>query len=237
MTDSSLNELVVYDGCEPCPYLPGRIARMPLRMPTTPLTLADFDQRLEAGDRRTGVYLYHTSCPECQECQAIRLPVAEFELNATMRRVKRRGDRMLRMVQSAPVVDRRRVNLFNLHRSTRGLEHDGQPVSLSGYETFLADSCCKTFELSYWLEDELVAVAICDAGLSALSAVYCYFDPQHGRFSPGVYSILKQIEYCLNHDMQHLYLGLYISGSPHMTYKARYTPHERLIDGVWTRFE
>jgi len=234
---SSQSELVVYDGCEPCPYLPGKVARMPLRMPTAPVEPADFDERLEEGDRRTGVYLYRTSCPGCQECEAIRLPVAGFELNSTMRRVKRKGDKLLRIENTRPVVDRAHVELFNLHRSGRGLEHDGQPVSRSGYETFLAESCCDTFELSYWLEEELIAVAICDCGETSLSAVYCYFHPAHSRLSPGVYSILKQVEYCIEHNMKHLYLGLYIAGSPHMAYKARYTPHERLIQGEWRRFE
>jgi len=237
VAESSHSELVVYDGCEPCPYLPGRVARMPLRMPTYPVAPAVFDQQLQVGDRRTGVYLYRTSCPECQECQAIRLPVDEFVLNSTMRRVKRRGDKQLRIEQTEPVVDLEHVQLFNLHRSQRGLEHDGQSVSISGYSTFLADSCCDTFELSYWLGEELIAVAISDVGATALSAVYCYFNPAHGRFSPGVYSILKQIEYCQMHNMQHLYLGLYIAGSPHMAYKARYTPHERLINNTWQRFE
>ena len=33
-----------------------------------------------------------------------------------------------------------------------------------------------------------------------------------------------------------LYLGLYVEDCRHLSYKARYRPHERLVDGDWRRF-
>jgi arginyl-tRNA--protein-N-Asp/Glu arginylyltransferase len=79
-------------------------------------------------------------------------------------------------------------------------------------------------------------VAIVDRGERSLSAVYCYYDPTFGRFSPGVYSILYQLELCRRWGLPHLYLGLTIEGCKAMTYKRRYLPHERLIGGEWQRF-
>ena len=35
---------------------------------------------------------------------------------------------------------------------------------------------------------------------------------------------------------RHLYLGLYIADNVHMSYKSRFQPNERLIDGRWVRF-
>jgi arginine-tRNA-protein transferase len=101
----------------------------------------------------------------------------------------------------------------------------------------LADSCCDSFELRYRIGGELIGVAIVDRGERSLSAVYCYYDPHYGRFSPGVYSILYQLELCRRWGLPHLYLGLTIEGCKAMTYKRRYLPHERLVGGEWQRFE
>jgi arginine-tRNA-protein transferase len=79
-------------------------------------------------------------------------------------------------------------------------------------------------------------VALVDRAEDALSAVYCYYDPTYGSLSLGTYSILKQIELCRSWGLRYLYLGLYIAGSEHMRYKARFLPHERLLDGRWTEF-
>jgi arginine-tRNA-protein transferase len=48
--------------------------------------------------------------------------------------------------------------------------------------------------------------------------------------------VLKQIGLCRQWGLRYLYLGLYVAGNRPWPYKARYTPHERLIDGAWQRF-
>jgi len=237
MTKRFEKEVVVYDHCEPCPYLPEETARLPLRLPQAVLTPLEFDVRLNQGDRRTGEYLYRTNCPKCQACQPIRVLVDEFQPRSTMRRVKRKGDQQIRTEFREPTVDSQRVALFNKHRKQRGLDHEGQPVDAFGYEMFLTQSCCDTFEMDYFVGDELMGVAICDRGATSISAVYFYFDPAYGSLSPGVYSVLKQIETCQMWSAKHLYLGLYIAQSPHMSYKIKYRPHEILIDGTWRRSE
>lgn len=231
------NELVVYDSEETCPYLPGRSARMPLRRPIDALTPEEFDQRLEAGDRRTGAFLYNTRCPSCHACQPIRLAAAEFQPSRTQRRVWRRGNQRLRRETGPAVIDSQRVAMFNRHRRLRNLATDRSDIDAFGYEHFLVQSCCETFELRYYLEDQLVAVAICDQGQDSMSAVYTFFEPEHDSLSLGVYSILSQIQRCRERGWRHLYLGYYIAESPHMRYKAAYLPHERRIGGVWQRFD
>ena len=82
----------------------------------------------------------------------------------------------------------------------------------------------------------LVGVAIADRAADALSAVYCFYDPSFARLSLGTYSVLKQIGALPQWGLRYLYLGLYVAGNRAMAYKARYLPHERLIDGTWQRF-
>jgi len=226
-------ELVVYDEPQPCPYLDGRVARLPLRIPARPLTRGELDRRLSAGDRRQGIFLYHTECPTCVACEPIRIDVEIFRAGRTQRRTLARNDALLRVEMGTPLADERRVALYNLHKDMRGLGLGRTPIDLDGYREFLVMTSCETFELRYVLGDELIGVALVDRGNNSLSAVYCYYDPGFERMSLGTYSILKQIELCRHFGLRYLYLGLYIRDSEHMRYKARFLPHQRLLDGVW----
>lgn len=227
-------EIVVFDMPHPCSYLPGRTARLPYRLPLEKLTPEQFDERLSQGDRRNGVHLYRTNCPSCRCCEPIRLDVNRFRPDATQRRMQRRGDALLETRIGPAVVDDERVRLFNLHRDTRGLALDDSSIDETAYADFLTDTCCDTVEFSYWHQDRLVAAAIADTGDRAVSAVYCYYDPTFKLLSLGTYSVLRHVEFCRSTNRPYLYLGFFIAQSPHMSYKARFRPHERLINGLWT---
>jgi len=236
MVSMQPREIVVFDSFHPCAYLPGRTARLPYRFPLQKLTGEQFDERLSEGDRRNGVHLYRTCCPSCRCCEPIRLDINRFQPDSTQRRMQRRGDSLLEVRIGPPVVDDERIRLFNLHRDTRGLAQQDAAIDDLDYANFLTDSCCETQELTYWHDGKLVAVAIADLGAVAISAVYCYYDPTFRLLSLGTYSVLRHVELCRATSRQYLYLGFYIAESPHMSYKARFHPHERLINDRWTEF-
>ncbi|NVB38929.1 arginyltransferase [Pseudenhygromyxa sp. WMMC2535] len=244
LLDGNPPELLVYDEDTSCPYLEGRSARLPMRLPTRPLTPAEFSQRLRVGDRRQGLVLYRPACPACTACEAIRLDLHGFRPNKTQRRVHRRGRKLFRVEIGRPRLDSTRVELYNRHKIGRELMGEGDPIDETGYGAFLVDSCTESFEMRYFLregvedgEERLVGVAVIDQASDALSAVYTYFDPDVGHLSPGVFSILEQLELCRSRGLRWLYLGLYVANCPSMAYKARYVPHERLLDGRWVVFD
>jgi leucyl-tRNA---protein transferase len=229
-------EWLVWDETSHCPYLPGQTARLPLRLPMRRLRAAELSQRLAAGDRRQGLLLYKPGCPTCSACEAIRIDVDDFRPNASQRRVARRAGARLQTEIGRPATTAEKVTLYNRHKRERGLLIGDGLIDEEGYEQFLVESCADTFELTYHLDGRLVGVAIADRAADALSAVYCYYDPDCAGLSLGTYSILKQIELCRTWGLRYLYLGLYIGGCRAMRYKARYLPHERLVGGVWQRF-
>ncbi len=230
-------EWLVYDRPTRCPYLTGQTARFPLRLPLGPLDGKQLARRLEAGDRRQGLLLYQPTCPTCRACEALRIDVGAFEPGKTQRRVFRRGEVCLETTIGRPTLTQDRVTLYNRHKAERRLLVGDGLIDAAGYEEFLVESCTDTIEIAYYQRGQLVGVAIADRAADALSAVYAFFDPDYSRLSPGTYSILKQIALCRSWGLRYLYLGLYIGPSRHMSYKANYLPHERLIGGEWRRFE
>ena len=196
-------------------------------------TRGELDQRLRVGDRRQGVVLYRASCPACTQCEPLRLDVRQVELTRSQRRVKRRTSKVCTVEYGRPRVDQARLALYHRHKVERGLNEGHEPLDARDYAEYLVASCCDTFELAYQVEGQLAGVAIVDRGATALSAVYCYFDPSLSRLSLGTYSILTQIALCRAWGLRYLYLGLYIRDCDKMRYKARFSPHERLIGGQW----
>lgn len=229
-------ELIVHDRLTVCPYLPDRTARLPLRLPTRPLSHPEFDQRLQAGDRRQGHVLYRTKCPACRACEPIRLDVTRFSPSRSQRRVLRRADGRVSVEVGPPEVDQRRVDLYNAHKHERGLADGQLPIDTSIYTDFLVSTCCDSFEIRYLVDGELCGLAIVDRAETALSAVYCYYDPRHESLSLGTFSILTQLALCRSWGLRYLYLGLYVAGSRAMAYKARWLPHERRVSGVWREY-
>ncbi len=236
MTATSGSDIVIIDETEPCPYLQGETARMPLRMPLGKITLEQADMRLSEGNRRTGEFIYQTRCPTCRACEPIRLDCYEFAFSRNNKRLVNRSDQRFRQTIGPLVSDLKRVDLFNKHRRRRGLAKRDNDIDLEEYTWGFVRSCFDSFEIAYWLGDRLVCLGVCDRGLRSLSAVYTFFDPDLTGESLGTYSILKQVEFCRTADIRFLYLGYYVAQSPHMNYKSRFRPHERLISGQWVKF-
>lgn len=226
----------VYDQPQQCPYLPQQIARMPLQWPTRSLNGEQLDWLMAAGYRRSGAFIYHTACESCVACEPTRLDVDQFHWSGSFKRVLNRGNRHLEVKLSPPQVTPEKLALLNSHRSERNLSLDGKALDALEFSSFLVDTCCETFEFQYFLDGELVAVAVTDFGACCLSAVYCYFSPRFSRFSLGTYSILKQIEFAKASGRRHVYLGMYVAENQHLNYKARFLPQERFVKSHWMPF-
>jgi len=227
---------LVYDGLQRCPYLDGQIARMPLYRQLRKLTLAETDTRFANAERRVGTCLYRTACPTCTSCQGIRVRVRDFAPTKSQRRVMRRWEGRYRIEIGRATFSTEKLDLFNRHKRERGLvSEDDLPMTPLGYVSWLVQTCFHTVEMRYYVEDRLVGVGVVDLGQRAASSVYFYFDPSEdvSKLSPGVFSVMREIELCRRTGREFLYLGLYVEDCRHLSYKSDYHPHEKLYDGAW----
>ncbi len=218
-------------GPEPCPYLPGLNSTTETLLMTgvSPLEL---ERLLERGWRRFGPVYFRPVCAECAECVSVRIPVEGFTPSSNLKRVMKRAAH-LRVQVGVPEVDDVRLALYRRWHLSREEERGWKPDRI-GAESYAMQFCFPNpaaREFSYWDGDELVAVGIADETPHAISAVYCYHDPERAPLSLGTYNVLRTVEYAREKGLAHVYLGYCVDGCASLRYKARFRPQERLAPG------
>lgn len=218
----------------PCSYLPDRQARN-LAFSATRLPPGIYHSLMDLNYRRSGMVFYRPVCERCRQCRALRVLVGDFRPNRAQRRCRRRNqDLSLEVAAPSPTEEK-----HDLFRRYLGRRHDDQmDSSWSEFCSFLYASPLRTMEMTWRLGDRLVMVGIVDLEPEAASTVYCYFDPEQGVRSLGVFNILCTIDLCRQERCDLLYLGYYIRDCGKMNYKIAFRPCEILQDDdSWQRFE
>jgi leucyl-tRNA---protein transferase len=221
---------VVVGPAHPCPYLDDRDARFAyaVRMPDGP---GGFESLLDAGFRRSGLYVYRTACEGCDSCRPLRVPVATFRPNRSQARALARN-LDLDVALQRPELTSEKLQLFRRYLTER---HDGQMSSdRDDVEAGLYRSPVDTFELVARRKGRLVGVGVVDLTPSALSLVYFAYDPDERARSLGTAFVCWSIGLAEALGRAYVHLGYRVAEAPNMAYKARFRPHEVLDpDGVW----
>jgi arginine-tRNA-protein transferase len=222
----------------PCGYWPDREARDLVLDPRDPRLPALYPMALQWGFRRSGELVYRPACNGCRACVPVRVPVADFAPNRSQRRcLARNADVETHIV--APACTDEYLSLYRRYLAQR---HPGGGMDDHGareFEQFLIG----TWNTSRFLElrergtHRLLAVAVTDLAVDALSAVYTFHDPDAASRGLGTLGILRQIEWARRDGRAHLYLGYWIAGHPKMDYKRRFRPLEGYAGHAWTRLQ
>ena len=111
-------------------------------------------------------------------------------------------------------------------------------MSRQDYAAMVLSSPVDTALVEFRRNDEkLIAVCLMDRLAGGLSAVYSFFDPDEDRRSLGSYVILWIVEEAKRQDLDHVYLGYWVAGSPKMDYKIRFRPIESFGLEGWREIE
>ncbi len=218
-----------------CSYLPQRKARSQVATPNHLIDGQVYSDLVQIGFRRSGVFAYRPYCDGCRSCIPLRIPVKEFTPTRTQRRVWQRNSGLRAEVGRLRFEDEH----YLLYQSYQSVRHAGGGMdqdSREQYAQFLLQSRVDSQLIEYRDNSgQLKMVSIVDRLADGISSVYTFYDPTEKQRSLGTYGILWQIEQCKSLELEHLYLGYWISESHKMQYKASFNPHETLQNGVWKR--
>ncbi|MFT7288839.1 MAG: arginyl-tRNA--protein-N-Asp/Glu arginylyltransferase [Halieaceae bacterium] len=232
---SSLRDLKVYTTYpHRCSYLEDEEATTLFIDPRQTVDQTLYSNLSMLGFRRSGNHIYRPHCSHCSACIPARVPVQEFTPSRTQKRcAKRNAD--LRVVSRESISDAEAYALYDRYIRARHADGDMYPPDRDQFESFLNNPWGCTQYLEFRKDDELLAIAVVDAMLDGLSAIYTFYDPAAESRSLGRYAILWQIERCIREGLPYVYLGYWIRNCRKMAYKVDYQPLEMLISNQWQR--
>lgn len=195
-----------------------------------------YDTLLAYGYRRYADVFYRNVCPNCSACEAMRIEVNEFSMSKSQRRTFN-ANKDLRVdahYSQRSDFTEEKVLLYKDYIEKKHSENEKK--DFTHYEKELAYQLfaySNTIEMSWRLDDKLVAVSILDETKNALSSNYFFYDVEHMKRRLGIASVLAEIRYAGIMGKKYYYLGFTIDGIEKMAYKKRFRPYELYLDGLW----
>ncbi len=228
----------------PCPYLPGLLERKVF----THLINADakelHDTLAQGGFRRSQNIAYRPACDNCSACVSVRVPVADFELTRSFRKIIRRNCTVISDTRPASATTEQ-FEIFREYIDARHGDGGMSDMSFVDFAAMVDESFVDTRIVEYRLppqprlsgpdsrKGKLIAAALTDVLDDGLSMIYSFFNPELASNSFGTYMVLDHIERAQRSGLPYVYLGYWVAGSDKMNYKARFLPQERLTQTGW----
>ncbi|MFM7320818.1 MAG: arginyltransferase [Armatimonadota bacterium] len=223
---------------EPCAYLPDRTCvhrnRLVARLPAE-----TYERLLEEGWRKFGPVVYRPECPECDACRPLRIPVDRFRPSRSQRRCLR-ANADLRVVFEKPIIDAERLALHNAYHRARERERGWPETERTEeeYERGFLLNPVPAIEVSAWLDERLLGIALLDVTPAIVSGVYHYHDSDRNERGLGTFLMLQAIAYAAGSGRPWAHFGYHVADCRSLAYKTNFQPCELLdSDGVWRPLE
>jgi arginine-tRNA-protein transferase len=150
----------------------------------------------------------------------LRIVLADFKRSKSQRRVLRKNEDVAWEMRPAAITAETTA-LFERHKQRF---RDNVPDSL---DVFLgsnpAQGPCPMLELRASIGGILFAVSYLSVGRQSASSAYAIFDPAESRRSPGILTMLKEIEWAQRNKMEFCYPGYATPGPGIYEYKTHFS--------------
>ena len=225
---------------QPCPYLGQRLERKLFTGLRDENGQILNDALTKQGFRRSQNVLYRPACTGCSACISARVRVADFEPRKSQRRVIKRNADLIRTSNAAWATEEQ-YDLFSTYLKTRHSDGGMADMDMFEFAAMIEETPIRTRVVEYHADIDgrrrLQAACLTDILDDGLSMVYSFFDPSRHNLSTGRFMILDHIEIAREIELDYLYLGYWVPGSPKMEYKADYASLEVFVDGAWVEFD
>lgn len=217
-----------------CSYLKERQWRLAL------VRHSDLNLVLEMGGQRFGEFFCLPACHGCRACVPARLRLDDFRFSRSQRRTLRRNRDLeveLGPVEYTPekfaLLESFLVRRFGLDYA----EFRDPARQPDFYRRWMLFEGGGTLEFRYRYQGRLVGLGAVDPAPGAAYSHFFLYDIDYPRRRLGVYSFLREVEWCLETGRRYLYVGFYNDLCRSMRYKRDLGPLDLLLPGRgWVSF-
>jgi arginine-tRNA-protein transferase len=213
-----------------CPYFPDIIAPVEeVLLWNVCLSPEQIDEYLAWGWRHNSWYFYRNSCSNCRRCLPIRVYVNAFNPSKSQLRIlKKNVSTEFHVFEAKDFALRHIRKSLDIYNKFLHVRYNREPSDLDEYIDGFFVSPVPTLVSALFINGKLAGNGFLDLGKTSLSTIYFSFDPQFHFFSPGTFSIIKEIEWARDNGLKYYYLGYYIRELSSMKYKGLFRPFQLL---------
>lgn len=200
----------------------------------------NMDKILADGWRHFGTYFFRDmrNWHDGQQLKVtpLRINVPSFKLSKSHRKILRQNANTKVIFRDA-FIDDEKETMFYKH-----INRFKNNVPESIY-TFLdqnpATVPCHTVECCLFDENnQMYAVSFIDVALESVSSVYAMFDPDYSKYSPGLHTLLCELNYCTENQKKYLYTGYAYREPSAYDYKKKFSAVEEYDwEGNWNQIQ
>lgn len=183
----------------------------------------ELDAYLAQGWYRMGqsIFTTHFLCFGEQFYSAIwvRLALDDYTFSKSLRKIFRRNKEQFRTEFSKSRITADKERLYQRYK----IEFPGvlaptlKESLLDGEDSSIYD----TYEVNVYDGDKLIAVSFFDAGRDSAASILGIYDPDYGKHSLGIYTLLAEIAFCMQNNLLFFYPGYVVPGYSRFDYKLR----------------
>ncbi|MBB4077708.1 arginine-tRNA-protein transferase [Lewinella aquimaris] len=151
----------------------------------------------------------------------IRIDLQDFAFSRSQRKLLRKNSQLFTTVVATRTIDEEHEDLYDLYAE----QFDGRlsPTIADSLEDYDGDVVFNTWEVSVRerVSGKLVASSYFDLGNESAASILGIFDPNLRSFSLGYYTMLLEIQFCLDRGIRYYYPGYVVPGYARFDYKLR----------------
>lgn len=151
----------------------------------------------------------------------LRVDLKDFSFSKSQRKLLRRNATHFAPATAPRTIDAEREELYGRYSDN----FDGRlsPTIADSLEDYNGETIFNTFETTVREKKsgKLVACSYFDLGAEAAASILGIYDPTMHSFSLGYYTMLLEVDYCLNNGIRYYYPGYVAPGYGRFAYKLR----------------
>ncbi len=154
----------------------------------------------------------------------IRIDLQSFAFSKSQRRLLRKNAQLFEVAVAPRVIDEEHEELYDRYAA----DFDGRlsPTIADSLEDYDGDVVFNTYEVSVRerISGRLVACSYFDLGNDSAASILGIFDPALRTFSLGYYTMLLEMQHCLDRGFRYYYPGYVVPDYHRFDYKLRLGP-------------